>query len=155
SSATSFAYPPLEREGRERKRAGWGGSLQLTFTPPRPPCVAMRRCGGRPSPSRGGESGDAESRMSLRSIRLRSLLSGACCNFKAHKNLSQRHSLEVGRQHDFQQLAIVGVAEHGVLDLRRLDPARAGVKRVHALALKLAREGALEHIDHLEVDVVV
>ena len=53
------------------------------------------------------------------------------------------------------KLAVVGIAAHRVLDLRRLDPARTGVKRVHALALELAREPALEHVDHLEVDVVI
>src|SRR5262245_58946332 len=37
--------------------------------------------------------------------------------------LLERHGVEIGRQHDFQKLAVIGVAEHGVLDLWRLDPA--------------------------------
>jgi len=42
-----------------------------------------------------------------------------------------------------------------VLDLRRLDPAGSGVERVDALSLELAAEPALQHVDHLEVDIVV
>ena len=69
--------------------------------------------------------------------------------------LVQRHRLEIRRQHDLQHFAIVGITEHGVLDLRRLDPARAGAEGVHAFALELAFDPALEHIDHLELDVVI
>ena len=36
--------------------------------------------------------------------------------------LFKLHGLEVGRQHDFQHFAIVGIIEHLVLDARRLDP---------------------------------
>ena len=42
-----------------------------------------------------------------------------------------------------------------MLDFRRLDPARAGSEGVYAFAFELAPNPALEHIDHLEVDVVV
>src|SRR5262249_41324489 len=69
--------------------------------------------------------------------------------------LRQRHRVEIGRHDDFQQFAIVGIADHGVLDARRLDPARAGMERMRAFAFELALDPPLEHIDHLEIDVVI
>ena len=48
----------------------------------------------------------------------------------------QRHRVEFRRQHDLQHFAIVGIAEHGVLDLRRLDPARAGRETCARLGLR-------------------
>src|SRR5262249_59869670 len=53
------------------------------------------------------------------------------------------------------QLAIGGIAERGVLDAGRLDPAAAGLHADRALAVEFALVPALEHVDHLEVDVVI
>src|SRR5579885_1383240 len=81
----------------------------------------------------------------------------SCCSSRPASwgFLAQRHRLEVRRQHDLEKLAIVGIAAHGMLDLRRLNPAGAGAESVHALALELALEPALEHVHHLEIDVVI
>src|SRR4029077_20625991 len=62
--------------------------------------------------------------------------------------------VELGRQDDLEQLAVVGIVEHGMLDLGRLQPARALAHGLD-LAVVLALHPALEHIDHLEVDGVV
>src|SRR5262249_41093373 len=69
--------------------------------------------------------------------------------------LFQLDGLEIRRQDDLQQLAVVRIVEHRVLDPGRLQPARAFAHRHHAGALVLALDPALEHVDHLEVDVMV
>jgi len=43
---------------------------------------------------------------------------GLLVKFARRLRLRQNHRLEIGRQHDFQQFTIVGIAEHGVLDAR-------------------------------------
>ncbi len=48
-----------------------------------------------------------------------------------------------------------GIVEHLVLDARRLDPAASGPHHDGALPVELGLDPALEHIDHLEVDIVV
>src|SRR5262245_27940500 len=71
-----------------------------------------------------------------------------------YPNLLQLYRLEIRRQHDLQHLTIVGIVEHHMLTARRLQPAAAGAHDVGARALDLGFDPALEHVDHLEVDIV-
>src|SRR5438477_1839767 len=63
--------------------------------------------------------------------------------------------VEIRGQHDLEQLAIGRVIEHAVLDLRRLQPAGALLHGVHALPLELVLDPAVQHVDELQLDVVV
>src|SRR5262249_22826436 len=67
----------------------------------------------------------------------------------------QLHRLEVGRQDDLQHFAIVGVAGHGMLYARWLDPAASLLHDDRALSLEIGLYPALQHVDHLEVDLVI
>src|SRR5216684_916197 len=62
---------------------------------------------------------------------------------------------EVRRHDDLEHFAIIGVVEHRVPDLRRLDPAAALSHDVLALPLELVLHPALEQIDHLELHIMV
>src|SRR5215510_4872619 len=77
---------------------------------------------------------------------------GAC--FAVTTKSLQLDGLEVGRQHDLQHLAVVGIVEHLVKDARRLQPAAPSPHDMRAGALELGLDPALEDIDHLQVDVV-
>src|SRR6266436_1402281 len=68
---------------------------------------------------------------------------------------SNFHRLELRRQDDLQHLAIVGKTQHRMLDARRLNPAGARTHHLFAFALELGFDPALEHVDHLEIDVVI
>src|SRR6188472_3270561 len=48
----------------------------------------------------------------------------------------QLDGVELRRQDDFEQLAVVGIIQHGVLDPRRLQPGRARAHRHLALPLE-------------------
>src|SRR5260221_6987763 len=65
------------------------------------------------------------------------------------------NGVEIRRQHYLEQLAVGRVIEHAVADLRRLQPARPFMHRVHALPLELVLAPAVQHVDELEIDVVV
>src|SRR5580704_5294599 len=67
----------------------------------------------------------------------------------------QLDRVEFRRQDDFEQFAIVRIIQHGVLDLRRLQPARAFDHGHLAGAIILAFDPAFEHVDHLKFDVVI
>ncbi len=71
------------------------------------------------------------------------------------RSFGQFNRLELGRQDDFQQFAVVGIVEDHVLDPWRLGPAAALAHRDLALAVELRPDPALEHVDHLEVDIVI
>src|SRR5579875_2630259 len=66
----------------------------------------------------------------------------------------QRHRLEVGRRHDLEQLAVVGIAAHGMPDTRRLNPAGSFAEGVQTLAVKFRLKPTFQYIDHLKVDIV-
>ena len=68
---------------------------------------------------------------------------------------TELHRLEIRGQNDLQHFAIVRVTQHRVLDARGLDPAAARLHRDRALPLELRRHPALEHVDHLKIDLVV
>src|SRR5580704_12962429 len=63
--------------------------------------------------------------------------------------------VEFRRQDDLEQFAIVRIIQHRVLDLRRLQPARAFDHGHLAGAVILAFDPAFEHVDHLKFDVVI
>src|SRR4051795_358973 len=67
----------------------------------------------------------------------------------------QLHGLELSRQDDFEQLAVVGIIQHCVLDPRRLQPGRARPHRHLALPLEFRSDPALQDIDHLHMYVVI
>src|SRR5215472_8878494 len=69
--------------------------------------------------------------------------------------LAERHRIELRRQDDLQELAVVGVVENAVLDAWRLGPARTGAHHDLSLSLVFSLNPPLEDIDHLEVDVVI
>src|SRR5579885_810860 len=66
----------------------------------------------------------------------------------------QRHRLEVGRRNDLEQLAVVGIAAHGMPDTRRLNPAGSFAEGVQTLAVKFRLKPTFQYIDHLKVDIV-
>ena len=66
----------------------------------------------------------------------------------------QFHRLELRRQDHFQQFDVVGIVHDQMLDARRLGPGAAFLHQRLALAFHVGLHPALEHIDHLEFDVV-
>ena len=54
---------------------------------------------------------------------------------QAQSGLFQLHRLEVGGDDDLQQLAVIGIVEHPVLDARRLQPGRALAQGDHVARL--------------------
>src|ERR1700738_2466000 len=89
----------------------------------------------------------------LRAIRLRRI--SANPPYDPTARLLQLDRLELRGQDHFQHFAVIGIIEHDVLDARRLDPRAALAHHDRALAVELGLDPALEHIDHLEIDVVV
>ncbi len=76
-------------------------------------------------------------------------------NRDAMRSRRDFHRPEIRRQDDLQELNVVGVIQDHVPDLRRLGPAAALLHRGLALAFHVGLDPALEHIDHLEFDVVI
>src|SRR5260221_11092207 len=64
------------------------------------------------------------------------------------------NGVEIRRQHHLEQLAVGRVIEHAVADLRRLQPARPFMHRVHALPLELVIVPAVHHLVELQTDFV-
>src|SRR5260221_5795322 len=58
--------------------------------------------------------------------------------------------VEIRRQHHLEQLAIRRIVEHPVADLRRLEPARPFMHRVHALPLERVLGPAVPTLNELE-----
>src|SRR6185295_11348160 len=69
--------------------------------------------------------------------------------------LLQLDGLEVRRQDNFQDLAVVRVTRHRVLYARRLDPAASLFHYDRSLSLQVGLDPALQDVDHLEVDLVI
>ena len=66
----------------------------------------------------------------------------------------QFHRLELRRQDHFQQFDVVGIIHDQMLDPRRLGPGAALLHQGLALPFHVGLHPALEHVDHLEFDVV-
>src|SRR5262249_31497200 len=65
------------------------------------------------------------------------------------------HRRKIRGQDDFEDFAVVRVIEHHVLDAWWLDPRASRPHHDRPLAVELGLDPAFEHVDHLEIDVVV
>src|SRR5207247_8508155 len=69
--------------------------------------------------------------------------------------LESAHRAQVRGRTYFGPLTIFRIVEHHVLDAWRLDPCASRPHHHRALALELGLDPPFEHVDHLEIDVVI